>query len=228
MERTEVSRPKVARSAMRRYALIAGFSLLVLATLAGLANFGAIEALVTEGDAAQTARDIQASEGRFRLAIAALVVVAVLDAVVAWALFEFFRGVHEGAARIMAWLRLGQAAVFGAAIGLLPGVLRLLPDDEAGALHRVEEFRDVWDVGLVFFGLHLIVLGYLAYRSGFVPRFIGILLVIAGLGYLLDTFGAILFAGYTVEVSVVTFVGEIAIMIWLLVKGWRPDRVPAA
>jgi hypothetical protein len=113
----------------------------------------------------------------------------------------------------MAWLRLGQAAVFGTAIGLPPGVLRRLPDDEAGALLRVEDFRDVWDVGLVFFGLHLIVLGYLSYRSGFVPRFIGVLLVIAGLGYLLDTFGALLSAGYTVEVSVVTFVGEVAIMI---------------
>jgi hypothetical protein len=68
MERSDVARP-----AIRRYALVAG-----------PANFGGIEALVTEDDATQTARDLLASEGRFRLAIAALVVVvATLDAVVA-------------------------------------------------------------------------------------------------------------------------------------------------
>jgi len=55
------------------------------------------------------------------------------------------------------------------------------------------------------------------------PRIFGILLVIAGLGYLADGFGAVLFPGYALDVGRFTFVGEAALMFWLLIKGSRKD-----
>jgi hypothetical protein len=202
------------------YGLVAGVGLLVLAVLAGLANFGVIERLVTEDDAAKTAADIAASEGSFRWAIAALVLVTILDVVVAWALREFFLAVDPGISTLAAWLRVAYAGVFAVAVGQLLGVPRAL-DSPDEVLSQVNAFQDIWKVSLVFFGAHLLLIGYLAYRSATVPGWIGVLIVVAGLGYLIDSFAAFLIADPAFEVSTVTFVGEALLMVWLLVRRWR-------
>lgn len=71
---------------------------------------------------------------------------------------------------------------------------------------------------MVFFGLHLVLVGYLTYRSGFMPRLLGVLVVIAGLGYLSDSIGQILFQSYTTDIGLFTFPGELLLAIWLLVR----------
>ncbi|MEV0261137.1 DUF4386 domain-containing protein [Streptomyces sp. NPDC050617] len=215
---------------MRRAALAAGIGILVMAALAVFANFAVVEHLVTEGDAERTARDIRASDAMFRSGVAALALVAVLDVIVAWALLTFFAPVHKGVSTLAAWFRLAYAAVLMVAASQLAGVPSLAAaDGHAGpqgadqrhveALMKVDAFHDVWDTGLILFGFHLLALGYLAYRSGYVPRILGVLLVIAGLGYLTDSFGALLSADYGAEVAMFAFVGEFVLMVWLLVKG---------
>jgi hypothetical protein len=216
--------------AMHESALVAGIGLLVMAVLAGLANFGAIERLVTDGDATKTAHDILASPGWFRFAIVAMVLVAILDVIVAWALFVFLKPVHEGASRLAAWMRVAYAAVFAVAVSQLVGTLNLLSDADylktfsaaqlrTQALLKIDAFHDIWNVSLVFFGLYLVLIGALAFRSGYVPKFVGVLVVIAGIGYLVDSFGSLLVANYSLKVGALTFVGEVVLMIWLLVKG---------
>ena len=63
----------------------------------------------------------------------------------------------------------------------------------------------------------------LAYRSNFMSKVFGFLLLIAGLGYLVDGFGAVLVPGYALDIGRFTFVGEAALMFWLLIKGSRKD-----
>jgi Domain of unknown function (DUF4386) len=87
---------------MRRPALVAGTGLLAMAVLAPAARFGVIQRLVTPGDATRTAGHILASAGLFRLAIAGLAAVVILDVVVAWALLKFFEPVHKGLATLAA------------------------------------------------------------------------------------------------------------------------------
>ena len=69
------------------------------------------------------------------------------------------------------------------------------------------------------FRLYLVLLGYLAFRSGYVPRLLGVLLVIAGGGYLIDSIAGLLSPSYTASVSSFTFIGEALFMLWLLLKG---------
>ncbi len=95
--------------------------------------------------------------------------------------------------------------------------------DPNQALRAVDAYDTIWHVGLNLFGVHLLLIGLLAYRSDFMPRIFGVLLVIAGLGYLVDGFGAVLVPGYTLDVTRFTFVGEAALMFWLLIKGSRKD-----
>ncbi|MFB4275940.1 MULTISPECIES: DUF4386 domain-containing protein [unclassified Nonomuraea] len=201
---------------IRSAALVAGLSLLALAVLAALANFGVLERLVTPGDAARTAADIRAAEGLFRSGVAGLLLVAVLDVVAAWALLAFFRPAHEGIATLAAWLRAVYAGVFAVAIAQLAGVPGA---DPAQASAKIDTFHDIWQAGLLLFGVHLVLLGHLAYRSGYAPRLLGVLLVIAGLGYLVDSLGVILVPGFAPTASMFTFVGEALLMLWLLIKG---------
>ena len=152
-----------------------------------------------------------------------------LDVVVAWALYRVFSPVSEGISMLAAWFRIAYAGVFMVAISQLVGVLRLLGTDDylavfgarqlhAEALLRINTFTDIWNAGLVLFGLHLLVIAYLAYRSGYVPRLLGVLLAIAGLGYMFDSFGAVLSRGSSPDVSAFTFIGEFLLALWLV--GW--------
>ncbi|GAA3605489.1 DUF4386 domain-containing protein [Nonomuraea rosea] len=214
----------------RTASLTAGIALLLMTVLAVFANFVAIDALVTPGDAAQTAGDITGSEPLFRWGVAAFVLVAVLDVVVAGALRTLFEPVHRSLSAMAAWFRITYAAVLLVAAAQLVIALDLLDEPEQ-VLRAAGAFTTIWHIGLVFFSFHLLLIGYLAYRSGFMPRVIGILLMIAGLGYLADGLGLMLVAGYALDIAVFTFAGEVVLIFWLLISGRQasqPARVSAA
>ena len=217
---------------VRHAGVIAGIGLLVMAVLGGFANFVALEGLVTQGDAARTARDIMASEGVFRLGIASFFLMIVLDMVVAWALYRVFSPVSARISMLATWFRLVYAGVFLVAIGELVGALRLLGNQgyltvfnadqlQAQALLRIQAFTDIWNAGLVLFGIHLLVIAYLAYRSGYVPRPLGVLIGIAGFGYAFDSFAAALSPGDSIEISGFSFIGEFLLAVWLVIWGRR-------
>jgi hypothetical protein len=222
--------PGDARS-IRRAGLIAGVALLLLAALSAVGVLVAVDGLVTPGDAAKTAADITASEARFRLGVVSLYLVVVLDVVAAWALFRFFAPVHPWLSRLAAWLRVAYSVVFLVAISQLAAVPGLLSDPghqdafgeqqlQAQAMLRLEAFDHTWMAGLLLFGAHLALLGYLAYRSGYVPRLVGVVLVIAGAGYTFDTFGSVLSAD-PVVISTYTSLGELVLAVWLVVRSGR-------
>lgn len=221
-----------AHRPIRNASVTAGVGLLLMAALAIFGNFVAVEGLVTRGNAARTATDIMASESLFRFGIASLFSVGALDVLVAWALYRVFRPVSNGISLLAAWFRIVYAGVFLVAISQLVGVLRLLGDEgylavfSADQLHaqvllRVDAFSDIWDAGYILFGLHLLIVGYLAYRSGYVPRFLGVLLCIAGAGYAFDSFVAVLPASIPIEIAMFIFVGEFLLALWLVIRGRR-------
>lgn len=218
----------------RRACLVAGVALLVMAALAGFAIPVAVDGLVTPGDATQTAKDLTASEGVFRLGVVSLLLVATLDVVVAWALYTVFSPVSRALSLLAALFRLVYAGVFLVAVAQLVGALRLLEHDSLGAfsadqrnaqvLLGVEAFHDTWDMGLFLFGLHLLVVGALAYRSGFVPRFLAVLVAVAGFGYAFDSVAAAASGGSLLKIGAFTFVGEFLLAIWLVARAGRPGR----
>jgi hypothetical protein len=116
--------------------------------------------------------------------------------------------------------RIAYSAVFLVAISQLVSALSLLGDADQ-ALRAVGQFHTIWDASYTLFGVHLALIGCLVYRSGFAPRIIGVLLVLAGLGYLVDKIGSVLVSGYALEISRFSFVGEAVLIFWLLIKGVR-------
>lgn len=216
----------------RTAAIVAGLGLLLMAILAPIANFVVLGNLIVPQDAQATADKIIASSGLFRLGISCFLVVAVLDVVVAWGLYVLLEPVNKSLSLLAAWFRVVYAAAFAVALIPLFGVLQLLSGAdylkglETNQLHAqvmlsLGTFRSGWDLALVLFGFHLLVLGYTAFTSGFIPRWLSILLGIAGLGYLADSFGKMLIPSYNITISMFTFVGEVVLIFWLLWKAFR-------
>jgi hypothetical protein len=215
-----INRPVDPDRPLRTASMVAGIALAVLTVLAVFGNFLVLKRLITPGDPARTMTDIAGSEALFRWGIASLLTAAVLDVVIAAALLRLFTPVNRDISRLAAWFRLTYAAVFLVAVSQLTGVLPAIGNPDQ-AQRSIDTFKTIWNAGLILFGIHLLLIGYLAYRSGFIAKVIGILLVIAGLGYLVDCFGAVLVSGYSLNVAQVTFVGEAVLIFWLLIKGRR-------
>jgi Domain of unknown function (DUF4386) len=204
----------------RKAALIAGVALAIMAVLGGFANFGAIQPLITPGDAVRTAQDISASPLLFWAGVASFLLVALLDIIVAGALYTLFKPVNRGLSAAAGWMRTVYALLLMAALSQLVIGFSLLGDPEA-ALPALESFNTIWVISLGLFGVSLLLVGYLAFRSGFIAKVFGILLAIAGVGYLADAIGMVVVPDFHAVFAQFLFVGEVAIIFWLLIKGRR-------
>lgn len=221
--------PGVADITLRKAALIAGFGLLIMTIAAIFAEF-ARTSLIVVGDATTTANNIMTKEMLFRFGIFGYIIVIVLDVVVAWALYVFLKQVNKSLSLLAGWFRIVYATIFAVSLFNLVTVLGLLNSSdylkvfEIGELHTqvmlsLNAFNNGWNIGFVFFGLHLGLLGYLVLKSNYTPKYLGILLIIAGLGYLIDSLGKILIHDYNLTIGMFTFIGELLLMFWLLIKG---------
>ena len=213
----EIHRLSVAKRSIRKASTTAGVGLLAMSVLSAFGYLVAVKGLTVPGNAERTAKNIAGHEGMFRFGIVSLYVVAALDVAVAWALYRVFKPVNDALSKLAAWLRIAYAGVFVVAISQLIRVLA----SPARALGHINSFTNIWDAGLVLFGLNLFVLAYLAYRSGYVPRLLGVLLGIAGFGYVFDTVVRALVRGSSSDVSAITGMGEFVFALWLIIRGRR-------
>ena len=92
----------------------------------------------------------------------------------------------------------------------------------AQVMSSIASFDDGWTgIALAIFGLHLFGLGYLLFKSSDFPKFLGALVILAGGGYLIDSFGTILVPEYALTIGMFTFVGEALLIIWLFLRAIR-------
>jgi hypothetical protein len=206
-----------ANRSNRQAGTMAGVGLLLMSVLSAFGYLVAVKGLVVPGNAARTAANIAEHESLVRFGILSLYTVAALDVVVAWALYRMFKPVSEALSKLAAWLRVAYVVVFIVAISQLVGLLRL----PAEGLRHFNAFTNIWDAGLVLFGMNLFVLAYLAYRSRYVPMLLGVLLAIAGFGYVFDTVVRVLVRGSSSDISAITGIGEFVFALWLMTRGRR-------
>lgn len=219
---TTATTKESTRTISRPAAWVGGISLLLIAVLAGAGNFAALTPLIVIGDSAKTASAIAGAETQFRFGVLCMLLAALLDIVVAAALLRILEPADRMLAVTAACFRIAYTAVFVVAIGQLASVPGLLADPQL-AMNAIDGYYSTWRIGLSLFAAHLLLVGYVAFRSRFVPRWIAALIVVAGLGYLVDGVGTILIAGYVPTISTVTFVGEVVLIGWLL---WAAVRQP--
>ncbi|MCP5098280.1 MAG: DUF4386 domain-containing protein [Chloroflexi bacterium] len=223
----------------RKVAIVAGVALIIMAITAGFSFGFVLDTLTVAGDATATFNNIKASEGLFRAGIGGWLLILILDVLVAWALYIFLKPVNKSLSLLGGWLRLVYTAVLGAA--LLNFAVILLIISGADYLNIFEEsqlqalvllflnaFHGVWAIGLVIFGCHLFVLGYLVFKSNDIPKILGILLILAALGYLITNLGNLLLPNYETLIATIETIfmlpmiaGEVGLALWLLFKGGK-------
>lgn len=216
----------------RHAALVAGIGLLLMTIFAVAAIYFIFPKLITPDNAAVTVQNILGNELLFRLGICCLIIVAILDVVVAWALYIFFIPANKNLSLLSAIFRVVYAAMLGIALFNYFNVLQLLSGAEFLMVFNAEQLQanvmlslnaidDGWTIGLVFFGLHLALIGYLALKSSRIPKILAVILLMAGFAYLIDSIGIILFSNYSLDIATFVGWGELLLMIWLLLKGGK-------
>lgn len=192
--------------------------------------------LIVPGEPAATLRNIAASETLFRLGIAAELICQALFIFVALALYQLFKAVNQRLAVLM--VTLIALAIPIALLNELNAIAALLLVRGADFLASVEQpQRDAlamlfvnlhgrgFDVAGMFWGLWLFPLGLLAYRSGFIPRILGILLILNGCSYLLNSLSGVVLPQYEHQLArwLMPFgFGELLFMLWILIRGAAP------
>jgi len=189
--------------------------------------------LIVLGDAAATAHNILASERLFRLGIVSELICAAEYVFLLWALYRLFSRVNKTHASLLVILGLVFIPIMClntlneiAALMLVRGADFLSAFDKHQLQSMAMFFLDLHRYGYIIgciFGFWLFPFGLLVFRSGFLPRILGVLLIAAGFGYLADCFTPLLLPTYANIVgriaSVPLTLGEPAIILWLLIRG---------
>ena len=198
--------------------------------------------LIVRGNATATAHNIVVSETLFRLGIAADLICQALFSVVALALYDVLKGVNRRHALVMVTLILVSIPI--ALLNELNGIAALILVRGADFLSLFDKpqrdalamlFLNLHFQGLVvdeiFWGLWLVPLALLVYRSRFLPRFLGVWLALGGFAWVILSLTGVLSPQYYDKVftySQPAAFGEVAFMLWLVIKGAKPPALEAA
>ncbi len=225
-------------SSRRHEARVAGL-LYLLMSVAAVVAFGNVPTWsMVGGDAVATANKIAASPMLYRIGVLSDLVAQILFVFLVLALFELFKGVNKKLTALMVALVLVQVpmAFANMLLGIAPLIL-LSGDDylsvfDKGQLDAMAlGFLNLRGYGIkanmAFWGLWLLPFGLLVFRSGFIPRILGVLLIVGCFGYLAVSTTSLLFPAYAHTVNPLTglAIGEILIVLWLVIKGARTESL---
>lgn len=222
-------------NSIQRTARLAGLLYLLTMPFSIFGFFYVPARLVVPGNAAATADNIAGSEGLFRAGIVAWLIGITIYVVLSLLLYRLLKPVNKTYALLMViFILLSIPIAFINEINRLAVLLLLSGADylktfqtdrlQAQAMFFLDLHAQGIGIAQIFWALWLFPMGYLVFKSGFLPRILGILLSIAGLGYLAESFAFFLFPASGVTIVWFTFLGEVVFPVWLLVKGVNVER----
>jgi hypothetical protein len=216
-------------------------ALYLVVVVTGLFSLMYVPSQITvSGDSHATVNNILAHDSLFRAGIAAFLIKQVAFLLLPLALFKLLRHVHHSIAVLMVALAVVSVPIALVslinrldALDILSGSYNqaLIPGQlQSQAILSLNAYANGLLVTTLFWGLWLFPFGYLIIRSGFLPKILGVFLILGGLGYVIDVFWQILVPGTSFPdfVLLPAAVGEIGICLWLLVVGVRKDQPSAA
>lgn len=225
----------IAGLSLRQAAVVAGIAYLLMPVT--FAEFYVFPKLLVPGDIGQTVQNISAHGTLFFVAILCHFITLILDVVIAWALYVLLAPVNRVLSLLTAWFRLVYAVMAFDGLRNLVAVWRLVttPDylkafgDQqfhAQVQFLLNSFRQGFSLSLVIFGIHLALLGYLIFQSGYIPKILGILLAIDGLGWIVYCLRPYLYPDAPLGFIPIFGFAELIFPLWLVIRGWK-IRAPA-
>lgn len=218
---------------MKLLAKASGIAYLCIFIFGFYANFAILESLVTVNNTEQTVLNIINNSFQFKKGLIGFCIMLLSDVFLIWSLFKitksihktlsytasFFRGLHASFF-LMAFIKLAQVyhitALKTKAIVIQTEVISLLSN-----------FDKLWTIGLLFFSVHLLLLGYIALKTNHIPKIIALLLMVAAFGYFFDGIAKLFLTTYdnyqfffNAIVICTGVIGELSFTIWLLIIGF--------
>ncbi|GAA4806681.1 DUF4386 domain-containing protein [Litoribaculum gwangyangense] len=218
---------------MRTYARISGIAYLLIFIFGFYANFAILETLVDINNSAETTLNIFDNSIQFRNGLFGFCVMLISDIFLIWSLFKFTKSTHKTISYLASLFRGFHAVFFAIAMVKLIQVYQVTMattyalELQSTVINLLVEFNKQWTIGLLFFGVHLLLLGFLAFKSHVIPTWMSFLLILAAVGYFVDGFAKLYVANYSdfqsyyEAIVILTGVaGELSFTIWLLIKGF--------
>ena len=238
---------KTVENSPQHYARIGGALYLAIIVLGAFAEGFVANKLIVTGDAAATAANILGSPQLWRLSVAGDLIVVLCAVPLLWIEYLLLRPVSKQLVLLAVLFNLVSLAVEA-----ISKLFLLIVTPTLGSADYLKAFdphqlqilanlalssHDIaFNIALIFFGFTCLVNGYLIFRSGYLPKFVGILMQIAGLSYLTACFAALFARAFadliTPAILLPPLIGESSFCLWLLLKGvniakWK-ERVSAA
>lgn len=199
------------------------------------ANFFVLEGLVVKENATTTYQNFINHPDQFYMGLFAFGIMIIFDIILAFPLYQLLKDDNKSCAKISSILRVLNGLYFLFSLSYLVSLGCDLYQDSAGLEVSLEgylhSFNKHWSIGLIIFGLHLLILGNLIRKSFKFPSWIGVLLTLASIGYLLDSsaqiglFGESHLKGFFANMVVIAgTVGESALTLYLIIKGVRKSN----
>jgi hypothetical protein len=235
---TDVMKERITETSPQIYARIAGVLYLMIIVIGFSSEFFVRDKLVMAGDVTATANNIASSESLWRTSIACELILLVCAVALTLIFYVLLRPVNKSLALLAVLFNIVEFPIEAVsklcllAALFFSGSADYLKAFEPRQLHALVKISlKLHDYGfgidLVFFGFACLVYGYLLFRSGFFPRTLGVLMAIAGLSYLANSFTLILAPAYAGRISpilVLALIGELSLCLWLMVKGVNVPR----
>jgi len=218
-------------SSAQTYARIAGALFLLTMVFGFFGEMFVPSRLIVGNDAAATARNVVANDALFRLSVVSYLIEALCDVALSLVLYLLLQPVRRDLALLAAFFGLVSTALYGVAevfyfapTLLLGGAdyLKAFTPEQLNALALLcfKLYARVGGMFMVFYGVAAVVRGYLIYRSGYLPRPLGVLLTIAGLGFITRNFVLVLAPAYASDLLLLPmFVAVLSMTLWLLARG---------
>jgi hypothetical protein len=230
----------------RRVARVGGVLYLVIIVLGALGEAVVRGRIVVAGDATATGANLRSMEWLWRLGVAGEVVLLMCATVLALILYVLLRPVSRDLALLAVLFNLVSLAIEGvAAVSLASALFPIANASYASALGAdqldvmamlsIRSHSTGFGIALVFFGVECVILGYLISRSGYMPGWIGALMQIAGVCYVINSFALLLSPPLSSilfpAILIPSLIAELSLALWLLVKGvraakWEPQVHP--
>tara|TARA_R110000765_G_scaffold222003_1_gene326080 strand:+ start:5291 stop:5986 length:696 start_codon:yes stop_codon:yes gene_type:complete len=218
---------------MKQVAKISGIAYILIFLSGFYANFAVLEGLIDSNSPFVTTTNFINSHAQFGNGLLGFVIMLFFDVVLISSLYYLTKPTNRKLSYVASFFRILHALFFGVALLKLLHVYDLTNNNSNSiklqqlVTELLLNFDTLWTVGLLFFGVHLIILGYLALKSTYIPKALGILLVLAAIGYLIDGIAKLMMSNYMdykdifeIVVVVPSVVGEFSFTVWLLLKGF--------
>jgi len=195
----------------RKAAIVVGVAILAMFFLAIIVDNFILSNFIGPGDETALASDIEASQMRFGFAVAGYLIILMLDLAIALALYVILKPVNKILASLTAGFRLLYTVIM--VIGVLALVFQFID---------VRSYGNTKLIGYLFFTAHILVLGYSVLKSGYIPKGLGILLIIAFFCYIILLYGQSIVPEQLLPIVVIpAAIAELLLGIWLLWKGGK-------